>query len=487
MSLRKTLHQTIFLALLAWLLAACNPNGYPDFMRPATSVAAVVRPTQTPARPTVAAAPAQLATPTQPPAPGEALNDAGPWLTYLADSTVGYQMLARNPDGSGQTVLGVFPELSGPIIARPVGAGSYFSLYNARNSTLTIFGLPRGGTLTSFSLLSHPDLTGAQKQLYAGILAQQNTPSQVWSPDGSLLAFIGAMDGGFTDLYIYNPLDASQNRLTGNIGESSFPIWSPDGSAVLVQELLMNPALGSYATQTVYYLSVDGVTLRTLYAPASQYEQIFGWIDPTTFVVASQRPAGFLEARRYMLEERKHSQLKFAGAMDLTAFSPEKAVLAFTAQPRDKNAEGLSAGLYWTSPNSGPVTVERGNWHRLTYLPAAGRFFAARSGAVLSFYPGLDPVTFLDEDNLPAAAPDGSQLAFWSAAGSASPGLRLYGQDGVPGRAITTLPVTEAVWTPDSSALFFVSRGDLYRVALPDGEPVLQGNSVSNLGWVGMR
>jgi hypothetical protein len=74
---------------------------------------------------------------------------------------------------------------------------------------------------------------------------------------------------------------------------------------------------------------------------------------------------------------------------------------------------------------------------------------------------------------------------FWSAAGSSSPGLRLYNLEGVPGRAVTTSPVTEATWAPDSSALFYVSSGDLYRVALPGGEPELITSSVSHLGWVG--
>ncbi len=471
--------------LLAFTLAACNPYGYPDFMRPATSTprpAPTEEPTVAPtATPAVTVTPAQA----QPTAPADALNESGPWLTFLSESKVGYEVVALNPDGSGRTVMGVFPELSGPLFARPSGPGAYFSLYNSRNATLTIFGLPRGGTITSFPLLSHPDLTGAQKLLYAGILAQQNTPAMAWSPDGSRLAFTGAMDGAFTDVYVYSPADSSQARLTGNLGESSFPVWSPDGSALLVQELLMYPALGSYTTQTVYYLSVDGVTLRTLYAPASFSEQIYGWTDNNTFVVASQRPAGWMEARRFLLDKKQHAQLKFAGAMSQAAFSPEKAVLAFIAQPKDKNAEGLPAGLYWTSPNSGPVAVERGSMLRLDYLPRAGRFFAARAGAVVSFYPGIDKVTFADEENLPAASPDGTQVAFWTAAGSASPGLRLYSQDGLPGRAITTLPVTEATWAPDGSAVFFVSKGDLYRAALPDGEPQRVAQAVSALGWVG--
>lgn len=469
---------------LAVLLAACNPYGYPDFMKPNTSTPApvVAVATEIPPAPSAAPTPSPQPTPT---AQGAWLSDSGPWLTFLADTQVGYQVYAVNPDGSGRKAIGAFPDLTGPVFARPQGAGNWFSLFNARNATLTIFQLPGGSTVASFPLLSHPDLSSAQKLLYAGIFGRQDGSSQVWSPDGTLLAFIGAMDGGFTDLYIYDPRDGSQRRLTADIGESGFPVWSPDGAALLVQELLMYPALGSYTTQTVYYLTADGVTRRTLYAPASEWEQIFGWTDDDTFVVASQRPAGLMEARRYLLDERRHAQLKFAGAMDTAAFSPEKTVVAFIAQPKDKNAAGPTAGLYWTSPNSGPVSVERGTWHRLAYQPAAGRFFAARPGAVLSFYPGFDPVTYLDEDNLPAASPDGAQVAFWSAAGSASPGLRLYNLEGIPGRPVTTNPVTEVTWAPDASALFFVSSGDLYRVALPEGEPEFIAAGVSHLGWVG--
>ncbi len=472
------------LFILAALLAACNPYGYPDFLKPDTPTPAPVAAAATEIPPIPSASPTPRPQPAATPQAAR-LNDSGPWLTFLADTQAGYQIYALNPDGTGRRVVGAFPDLSGPVFARPRSAGKWFSLFNARNATLTIFQLPEGTTLTSFPLLSHPDLTSAQKLLYAGIFGRQDGSAQVWSPDGNLLAFTGAMDGGFTDLYIFDPRDGSQRRLTADVGESSFPVWSPDSSALLVQELLMYPALGSYTTQTVYYMTADGVTRRSLYAPASEWEQIFGWIDASTFVVASRRPAGLMEARRYLLDERRHAQLKYAGAMDTAAFSPEKAVVAFISQPKDKNAPGPAAGLYWTSPNSGPVSVERGTWQRLEYQPAAGRFFAARPGAVLSFYPGLDPVTYLDEDNLPAASPDGTQVMFWSAAGSSSPGLRLYNLEGVPGRAVTTSPVTEASWAPDGSALFYVSSGDLYRVALPSGDPELIASSVSHLGWVG--
>lgn len=475
----------LFIIVLLALLAACNPYGYPDFMKadtptPAALVAAPATATPVPLAPT----PAPTLQPTSA-APTEQLNPTGPWLTFLADSASGYELFAANPDGSTVSMLGALPNLSSPMLTRPTGAGTAFSLYNPRTATLTIFRLPDGATLASFSLLTAPDLTNDQKRLYGDILSEQITPAQAWSPDGNLLAFTGAMDGAFTDVYIYDTRDGSLRRLTGNLGESSFPTWSPDSSALLVQELLMYPALASHTTLTVYYLSLDGVTQRTLYKPESAYEQIFGWTDNDTFVVASQRPAGLQEARRYLLNERRHAQLKYASAMEIAAFSPEKTVVAFIAQPKDKNAGGLAAGLYWTSPNSGPVSVERGAWQRLQYRPAAGLFFAARSGAVVSFYPGVDPITYADEENLPAVSSDGAQLAFWAAAGSASPGLRLYSPDGLPGRAITTKPVTEAMWSPDGQTLFFISQSDLYRVSLPDGEPETLAKGVSHLGWVG--
>lgn len=474
----------ILIILAVGLLSACNPNGYPDFMKPDTAtpapvVVAAVTETAAPFTPTPAPSTSPTATPQT-----EQLNPTGPWLTFLADTLTGYQFFAANPDGSGITMLGALPNLNNPVFARPT-AGNSISLYNSRNATLTIFRLPDGATLASFSLLSAADLTDDQKRLYSDIFSEQVTPAQAWSPDGSLLAFTGAMDGAFTDVYVYDTRDGSLRRMTGDLGESSFPVWSPDSSALLVQELLMYPPVGSHTTQTVYYLTLDGATRRTLYRPESYFEQIFGWTSADTFVVASQRPAGLSEARRYLLDERRHAQLKYANAMEIAAFSPEKTVVAFIAQPKDKNAGGLSAGLYWTSPNSGPVSVEHGPWQRLEYRPAAGRFFAARAGAVVSFYPGIDKVTFVDEENLPAVSPDGMQLAFWAAAGSASPGLRLYSQDGLPGRAITTKPVTEALWAPDGQTLIYVSSGSLYRVALPNGEPEYIANAVSYLGWVG--
>jgi hypothetical protein len=192
-----------------------------------------------------------------------------------------------------------------------------------------------------------------------------------------------------------------------------------------------------------------------------------------------------IEARRFKLEERQHSQLQYSGWMDQAVFSPQLDTLAFSALPKDKDVPSLAAGVYWATASTGPVTVGKGKWTHMAWSPAAKRFFASGLNGVLSFAPGKEKVTFQDEDNLPEASANGELLAFYSSESGIKTGLRLYSPDGKLFREVTNQPVQEASWRPDSTGLFYVAGGSLYYLEKPGSESVLLGEGVSNLGWVG--
>jgi hypothetical protein len=441
-------------------------------------------PTPTRPLPSTATLPPILPTNT----PSVPLSASGPWLTYLSASKGGFEVIAANADGSARTVVGAMADVFVPLFGRPSTCSPcWFSIQNGRDETLTLFELPAGKAQKGFALLSNKDLTADQRRLYATILNQAEPASQVWSPDGRYLAFIGAMDGAFTDLYVFDTQSSSINRLTEKTGQTYYPAWSPDGKWILIQEIDTSNQTGSFTVQSVYAISPDGSSFRTLYHPSSLKEQIFGWMQPDTFIVASRRASGLTEARRFNIEQREHARLQYSGLMELSAYSPDSSTLAFTVVSKDKDVPSLPSGLYWTSPSTGPVSVAKGKYQRLEWSAGAGRFFAASAAAVLSYKPGDKVIQFSNEENLPKASPDGKWLAFFSTESGRTPGLRIYTPDGKQNREVTQQGVQEVLWKPDSSGLYFVADGTLNYLPISSGELQPLGSGVSNLGWVGAK
>jgi len=55
-----------------------------------------------------------------------------------------------------------------------------------------------------------------------------------WQPGGRYLAFVGAMDGPTSDLYLYDTESGNIRRLTDGEAQAVFPTWSWDGEFILL-------------------------------------------------------------------------------------------------------------------------------------------------------------------------------------------------------------------------------------------------------------
>ena len=61
-----------------------------------------------------------------------------------------------------------------------------------------------------------------------------------WSPDGSQLAFIGAVNGPTSDLYVYDLAEDQVRQLTDGLAHAANPIWSPDGKHIFHQGIIFS-------------------------------------------------------------------------------------------------------------------------------------------------------------------------------------------------------------------------------------------------------
>jgi hypothetical protein len=83
---------------------------------------------------------------------------------------------------------------------------------------------------------------GRDREILLSDLGQAFSPT--WSPDGQSIAF-SALDGGFTDLYVYDLASDRVRQLTDDAFADLHPAWSPDGRAIAFATERYSSELGS--------------------------------------------------------------------------------------------------------------------------------------------------------------------------------------------------------------------------------------------------
>ena len=88
-------------------------------------------------------------------------------------------------------------------------------------------------------LVIQPGIEGTQGDpAFEAFGAIQYTDSFNWSPDGTRLAFIAALEGDSADVYLFTLMDNSVSRLSDEAGHATALHWSPDGQ--LLQYMSVN-------------------------------------------------------------------------------------------------------------------------------------------------------------------------------------------------------------------------------------------------------
>ena len=174
----------------------------------------------------------------------------------------------------------------------------------------------------------------------------------VWSPNGRYLAFLGAIEGPSSDLYVFDTVTETVTRLTSGENQTIDPEWSPDSQWIIHGEMF--DGHGDDGISAVWAVRPDSSEVRWLFAPHG-WPEIIGWIDESSFYTADHRIIGYTALRIIDLD---HNEIITAFDLDNTlcgsvlttfVFDPESGALFYEFSLFDECTE-LADGLYLTTP-----------------------------------------------------------------------------------------------------------------------------------------
>ena len=461
-------------------------------------------------------------------APAGSLSSQGPWLLYMHNSPrpgmydvsdVPPEFLLLNPDGTGRTPIkldGCFDGSSQPgsaaylakvdsglYLVQPAEAvamlvdenrpyptcPTYFnddeksgllaSITGDTDPELIVHEVPGGTIRDRFALVNcsgDVDACNAARSIWDQI--QFSTPKPQWSPNGRYLAFAALQDAS-SDLFIYDSQDGSLRRLTSGIDWVGPIEWSPDGTHIVMQELLNEDLLNSSSDipSSVWSVSVSGNEIKLLYKTNAEYmrQTILQWLDDHRFIAYEGSPdpmEGSLNPR-FVDMDAGTSRLLLDDWFGSITVDPVHETIALVKQPTEKSAEGVYL-----------ISIESGSIRRLERLLDFQDWDPQTGWFVTSFPCEQDPegLQALDYQgnfhcaprSVPTPSPSGGDQ-FPSPDGKQN----LIVKDGLwlksEGQAevqISPESPSDVTWCPASTCFFFtVPQPDntwtLYHVSLP--------------------
>lgn len=485
----KHVRNILFIIILGFVISCCNlfPEtpaveevpAEPETDPPPTEELPLQE--DTPARPTKAEPPTEEAVTDVPVETPEIhdmpLSDEGPWLVFSTPEG----LFAINPDGSGLTQFYFGPintAWARQIIVSPHGGFLAYLVGESYDATLRINQFPHRTLITETPLLSYSD--ELEMDAMRAIVEQH---SMAFSPDGQSLAFMGAMEGTTSDLYLYLLDTYKITRLTDGPSQAYQPVWSPDGKYIVHTGVIAFGTGAGYSMAGIWASQAETADAINLYDPsASGSEKIIGWIDEQTFVVYSwDIMCGSGNLRTFNIETQESSEL-WTESFRAVAFDPVNKVAVLISNDGDCSPDDGS-GLYLV-PTNGNLSFRflEFTGSQIIWSDNANLFLV--SGVLGSGVIAVDSNgQFIDLDMpqgaiaFPAVAPDYRDLAWWGDSlwiGS------LLGSIDNPPQVIFNEPVYTATWTPDGKSVIFFADSGLFIANRPDYVPILIEEGLNN-------
>lgn len=461
-------------------------------------------PATQPISPTEELIPTEMA-PTQGPEPtavpptqeGSSIPDrplgSGPWLLIEAENG----MWAVNPDGSGLTYLtDEVPIVTQEMDRSASSLGGVVALITTTdplkmaNLTLKLLSLPDGNLETVTPLTSDETepgpgaLPGSEDFNIAFTLSGLHNLD--WSPDGDQLAFMGAMNGPSSDLYVYAMDSGEITQLTDGPSQGIRPMWSPDGSYIVHAGVSSLGTGAGYGMQGVWAAKPDGSDVLDLYPiPDGSGDEVFlGWVSPSQFLVYTWNVVcGTKNLRTYDIVSGK-TEVLWENFFSNVIFSLETGtvLLSLDEWTVDCNPSG-SEGMFLLNPGQAmPLKVLDFGNSRAGWYPSAGVFLVNEESKMFSVWPEGEVRRLVDAPGveLPGVSSDGRLWAFGEGSQGGAAGLWL-GEYGGEVEKILSESVWYVTWSPGGEGLFFFGDAGLYFAPAPSFEPVLIGEELQGV------
>jgi WD40 repeat protein len=305
-----------------------------------------------------------------------------------------------------------------------------------------------------------------------------------WSPNGRYLAFVAILDAASSDLFVYDVQEGNLRRLTNGPDWVGAINWSPDGTQIIMRELLNDSEFffdpHAKPPSSVWSVSVSNNEIQFLYATSetTTEENILFWLDDKRFFAYEGRLVDADQAHNLRLVDMETgtNRILFDGQFVMESFDPIHEVFALYELQTEKYPQGI----YLVSVKNGTIRYLEG--------PPYNAFadWDETIGLFVSEDPcENDPNSLQAFDHLGnfkcvpelSSTPEPDEIISYPAPNGTSnlsvkDGLWLETQGKAP-VPVSRETASDIIWCPDSSCFFFSVpqpnyRWTLYRVSLPD-------------------
>jgi hypothetical protein len=428
-------------------------------------------------------------TPSETPAPA-GLNPGGPYVIFKAPTGI----WISNPDGSFLTQLAQAAVATDLRLAlSPKGDRLALVVQNDQGLDLMLVKIPGGETEKIAHLIDYTsqDASDATSAKSFAAYAIRDYDSLAWQPgEGRLLAFMGAIKGPTSDLYVYNFQTLKVTQLTNGPSQAVMPSWSPDGQYILHFGVSWVPPFGGAiigANRLDGVWSVNAATgeVITLPRPAGNNPNFAGWLDAAHFITYDSSDQCYSQNLRGVdVVSGKAAPIMPYSFYYQVVQSPENSALLFPSATGC--SDSLGDGIYLLpAGQTAPARLSDKKAYEVLWMPES-KLFNAYPEALFSSdgKTRYDPPVY-DSSFHPAISKEGYQA--WQVIQNQKGRVVVKVAAG-DWQTIATGFVDQLLWDPlqGKTLLIVMDDGTLYSAAYPGFTPVKMGKmdrSVSQAIW----